>query len=150
AALAALALFGEPPASAAPVACGAWQPVRAPKPVFNDYLVSIDGTSASDIWGVGLISGGSGPPVILHWDGAEWSDAAQQGVNEGSLEGVVALASDNAWAIGNVGVTPVAMHWDGTIWNRASLPMVGNTDYMYGIAASSSSDVWAVGSYTDT
>jgi hypothetical protein len=71
---------------------------------------------------------------------------------DSNLLAVSALSSDDVWAAGwymNDGFRPLALveHWDGTAWEMVPTPIVGTKDnYLYGIAALSSDDVWAVGS----
>jgi hypothetical protein len=62
------------------------------------------------------------------------------------------VASDDVWAVGVdgqesglLGGRPVVMHWDGRAWKRAAIPRVQGVAFLSGIAAMSSSDVWAVG-----
>jgi hypothetical protein len=67
------------------------------------------------------------------------------------LAAVDASAADNAWAvgyyIGNEGVyETLSEHWDGSAWTLVEAPNVGETgDWLYGVAAVSPSEAWAVG-----
>jgi hypothetical protein len=38
-------------------------------------------------------------------------------------------------------------HWNGTSWSAVPSPSPGTGDYLNGVTASGSADVWAVGSY---
>jgi hypothetical protein len=83
------------------------------------------------------------------------------GSGASQLNGVVALAPNNVWAVGFS--TPVAPpksaatltlieHWDGASWTVVTSPNVGpNSVYqsnrLEGIAAVSPTDIWAFGSY---
>jgi hypothetical protein len=42
-------------------------------------------------------------------------------------------------------VAPLILHWNGTTWSRSATPKVGADSVLNGVAASSSTDVWAVG-----
>jgi hypothetical protein len=67
------------------------------------------------------------------------------------LVAVDASAGNNAWAvgyyIGNDGLyETLSAHWDGSAWTLAQTPNVGQTgDWLYGVAAVSLSEAWAVG-----
>lgn len=63
------------------------------------------------------------------------------------LEGVVALSSSNAWAVGfaSFGQQALIYHWNGRAWSKVASPTTGQLN---AVAGSSSSNVWAVGGYT--
>lgn len=68
--------------------------------------VAIWGSGASDIWAVGVPSGGTGP--IGHWGGADWTAfASPDGV---SLQAVRGLSATDVWA---VGVAGAILHFHG-------------------------------------
>ena len=98
-------------------------------------LYSISGV-ANDIWSVG--AGYSGPnqafPTALaqHWNGQYWTelstDALAVPLNRDSrLNVVVALASNDVWAVGKMTTAPdptlgpafqaLIVHWDGSHWS---------------------------------
>jgi hypothetical protein len=75
--------------------------------------------------------------------------------NEGAnwLVAVDALAGNDAWAvgyyIGSDGVyETLSQHWDGSAWRLVETLNVGDGtgDWLYGVAAVSASEAWAVGS----
>ncbi len=74
-----------------------------------------------------------------------------------SLYDAVVLSPTNIWAVGGWGdmysypfeVTPMIQHWDGTQWTIADLPAELPNSTLYGVDASSESNVWAVGNYQD-
>jgi hypothetical protein len=67
---------------------------------------------------------------------------------------VTAVSANDAWAVGCTAfcflhsVTPqmVILHWNGTAWTQASSPAPGQFSQLVGVAATSASDAWAVGS----
>jgi hypothetical protein len=63
------------------------------------------------------------------------------------LNDVEAIAPDDIWAVGSFG-SPFE-HWDGTRWSLVEDPNAGRGDQFFGVAAASSADVWAVGTYSD-
>jgi len=73
----------------------------------------------------------------------------------GQLTGVAATSAGHAWAVGytftrrgNPGKT-VIVRWNGTAWRRVPSPSPGTNASLSGVAATSSSNAWAVG-YTAT
>jgi uncharacterized membrane protein len=70
---------------------------------------------------------------------------------------VKAISPSDAWAVGSAdsGVadqTTLTLHWDGRRWTIVPSPRPGTLglNVLYGVAANSGNDVWAVGSYTNT
>jgi hypothetical protein len=68
------------------------------------------------------------------------------------LTGSYALSDTDAWAVGNIGPDPVSLNWNGTAWSAVPTPAPsGSTpDWaLKSVAASSTSDAWAVGEQSD-
>ena len=74
--------------------------------------------------------------------------------DENRLRSVSAVAANNVWAVGFHDADPgpnffpraLIEHWDGVSWSVVPAPNVGvSGDYLYGVAAVSANDVWAVG-----
>jgi len=69
------------------------------------------------------------------------------------LDAVSAVSGTDAWAVGTtsgelngVGAKPLIDNWNGTTWTQATVPATpGNTAYLRGVSASSTTDAWAVG-----
>ena len=87
---------------------GPWAIVSAPN---IGPLFAVDGTSSDDVWAIG--KGG-----ILHWDGAAWQVSPAPGV---TLTSVVAIAPDDAWAVGHG-----TLRWDGTSWSQMPVRRSGS------------------------
>ena len=69
----------------------------------NNYLFSVDGTSASDAWAVGFWDTGFElRTMIQHWDGVAWSIVESPNSSDyiDELSDVVALTADDVWAVG--------------------------------------------------
>ena len=68
--------------------------------------------------------------------------------NASGYSTVIAPAKNDAWAFGGTNPggpsTPTAMRWDGTHWQSSRLPS-GLNGFIVAAAASSASNVWAVG-----
>jgi hypothetical protein len=138
----------------------AWTRYPSPNIGANyNYLAEISAISANDIWAVGYagdVGGGVARTLTTHWDGTAWTLVLSPNTPPSSnyLEGVVALSTNNVWAAGHyyTGSTwrTLILHWNGTAWTRVASPNPGgssNLNELSGVAATSSSNAWAVGDY---
>jgi len=81
-----------------------------------------------------------------------WSETpTPSGAN--SFYAVVALASDNVWAVGShydgINDRPLAEHLDGDQWVTVNVPAPGaGGAYLRGVGGASGTDVWAAGYQT--
>ena len=123
--------------------------VSGPGTAFND-LFDIDARSSDDVWAVGQFGNtfSLGHPLVLHYDGSQWStiSAPDPAAHGSGLQGVAAIASDDAWAVG--GRSPaltLTEHWDGVAWTVVKSPNATSQDALTAVSAISSRDVWAVG-----
>ncbi len=118
-------------------------------------LNGVAAASARDIWAVGHSGDPSAVPyqtLTMHWDGTSWSiiPSPSPGTYNGNdLTAVVAIASNDAWAVGWYQSGPngqeggsLTMHWDGASWT-----VIPNHSKwtLYAITALASNDVWAAG-----
>lgn len=93
--------------------------------------------------------------LIAHWNGTRWSQPPSTGAKGSELFGVAATSSKDAWAVGSFidsrnSPQTLIVHWNGTAWKRVSSPDPGgsgNTVTLNAVAASSTSNAWAVGTY---
>src|SRR5207302_10456451 len=92
--------------------------------------------------------------IIEHWNGADWSVVTVPNLEEAaSLWKVSAVSVTDVWAVGyydggNRRWRTLALHWNGSTWSRVATPNKGDgSNYLFGVAAISPGDVWAVGSY---
>jgi hypothetical protein len=77
---------------------------------------------------------------------------------DNTLQGIEAIAPDDIWAVGfannpdgpQYSIQTLALHWEGSDWRIVATPNAP-TDWnrLYGVAATSSDDVWAVGTSQD-
>ena len=66
----------------------------------------------------------------------------------GTLTGSFALSDTDAWVVGYHGADPVALNWNGTAWSTVPTPAPSGSTPNWAfesVAASSTSDAWAVG-----
>jgi hypothetical protein len=132
----------------------AWTVVPSPAPGIDSQLRSVRGTSPTDVWAVGSYNDGTmNKTLILHWDGRAWTQVTSPspGGTDNELFGVRAVSGTDAWAVGydvTSGSTDktLILHWDGNTWTQVASPSPGTTGaVLEAVAATSSTDAWAVG-----
>jgi len=112
-------------------------------------LFGIAGTGPNDVWAVGSVwTGTVVKTYVLHWNGAKWREVRSP--SEGSddtLYDVVALATDDAWAVGasSNGSRTLILHWNGSKWNQVPSPSPSNGSSWLSAIASSGDRLLAVG-----
>jgi hypothetical protein len=133
----------------------AWKvhPSANPAP---SVLLGVAATSASNAWAVGFHSSA---PLIEHWNGHAWKvqpSACPASADTCELTAVAATSASNAWAVGTEhdrtagGVNLMLIeHWDGHAWKVQTSPNPPSDDGggLTGVAATSATNAWAVGSY---
>ncbi len=135
-----------------------WTVVTSPNPGSgNNLLLGVTALSSSDVWAVGY-SGAS--TLTEHWDGSTWTALASShgpGIVGNQLNSVSAIAANDIWAVGSSSYNArggsdatLVTHWDGTSWSLVTSPSPGPNADLNGVAAVSSSDVWAVGHYNSS
>ncbi|HZU70608.1 MAG TPA: hypothetical protein VFA09_25265 [Ktedonobacteraceae bacterium] len=137
-----------------------WKVVPSPGAgTFQNQLGSVDALSSSDAWAVGTSSNGSiqqntvvTSALIEHWNGRQWSvvRSPKPGDGDYGLEGVAALSSNDAWAVGyswdKQVMSTLIEHWDGKQWSIVQSPKPQfDQSNLSSIAAVSSNDIWTVG-----
>ncbi|HLH63261.1 MAG TPA: hypothetical protein VKV20_16385 [Ktedonobacteraceae bacterium] len=132
-----------------------WKLVSSPNTGESiNVLTAVAAVSKNNIWAVGYGETPGYITLVEHWDGAQWSIIASPNPSNSnsSLEGLTVLAANNIWAAGfyydnnlNRDKTLIE-HWDGTQWSIIPSPNAG-TDFcqLYGVAAISARNIWAVG-----
>jgi hypothetical protein len=114
------------------------------------YLDAIAGISPTDVWAVGEYTppGGFTQTLIEHSNGQTWTVVPSPNVPgyNNSLVSVVALASNDVWAVGrwyNITMHSSILHWDGLAWRIIGGPDIGED--LHTVSAASPSDIWAIG-----
>lgn len=111
-------------------------------------LLSVHGTSASDVWVAGGADmRGAGLPTLMHYDGDSWTrrDLSSLDLTGIDLWWVHAFAADDVMAGGEGGTV---LRYDGSTFTRMTTPSTSATQLVFGIWGASASDVWAVGGVT--
>jgi hypothetical protein len=128
------------------------------------FLFGASADATNDAWAVGFNGpeNDSSRTLAMHFDGTNWKQVAAPSVGSGAnqLNGVLALAPNDVWAVGfSTPVPPpkeaatltLIEHFDGSSWKVVPSPNVGpNSIYqsnrLFGLTANSSTDIWAFGS----
>jgi hypothetical protein len=107
--------------------------------------------------GVSLDGGYQAHSLIEAWDGTRWQVAATPRLDtqRDILTSAAAVSGNDVWAVGErqdgAGrFATLTEHWDGHRWSVIPSPDPGTTgNHLYGVAAVSHNDVWAVGQRND-
>lgn len=131
-----------------------WSIVSSPNVAGNScILTAISVVAANDVWAVGysIDSSFNNRSLTMHWNGATWSIVPSPSVGNDILYAVDAIASNDVWAtvgtkVGYSSSHTLTLHWDGLNWTVVPSPNDSTTNnILYGVAAVSANDVWAVG-----
>jgi hypothetical protein len=139
-----------------------WSFSPAPPASFDDTLEAVDGTGPADVWAVGAFNTGGtslNKSLIEHWNGSAWTIVDHPHVGDlDFLHHVVAIAPDDAWAVGSFyssadfRLRTLTLHWNGSTWSVVPSPNVEEgvqSNSLWGVSAVSSTDAWAVGRRSD-
>jgi alpha-tubulin suppressor-like RCC1 family protein len=160
---------GAAPAAAAGPVSSPWRVIGSPvDPVSGDGLaddpfIAVSAASATDAWAVGASDDLADPqPLAEHWDGHAWHKVPvplPAAASTGRLEGDLELSPGNVWAVGAInaqagtGEMTLVEHFNGKTWSVVPSPNpetgTGTTDELMGIAGTSPTDLWAVGTFGD-
>ena len=121
-----------------PPATPAWQTVAKELP---EALLSVSGTSSTDVWAVGADKSPTGP-LVLHYDGKAW--ASLNSGQHADLWWVHALPGGPVFMAGAGGM--VLRVKDG-VFERMKTPGLGK-DTVFGVWAASAQDAYAVGGWS--
>jgi hypothetical protein len=135
-----------------------WKVEPSPNPSPDrDHLNGVTATSSTKAWAVGWYHPrkNGAQTLIESWNGKAWNlqPSANPNSHADHLNGVVATSSTNAWAVGSYkaggGFHTLIEHWNGRAWKIEPSPNLAGSSgaFLYGVAASSSTNAWAVGYY---
>ncbi|MBV8357616.1 MAG: hypothetical protein JO189_06725 [Deltaproteobacteria bacterium] len=127
----------------------------------DNVLAAISAASFTDAWSVGTYyPGSSGVLATLahHFDGTRWTayQLPNVGMQENALLAVSMPSPNDAWAVGyyvdgKFKQRTLIEHFDGREWLVVPSPNPGRLqNILFGVAAISDNDVWAVGEAQDT
>ena len=102
------------------------------------------------------VKSGRNRTLVEQFDGTGWSvvPSPNRGPGASFLNGVTAIAPNDAWAVGthdlaSTAQAPLVEHWNGTSWSVVPSPYFHHSiqTTLGDVSAVSANDVWAVGSY---
>ena len=127
---------------------------RLPLSPIPGQLIGVSAGPGGSAWAAGSTT--SGRALIVHWNGATWSQAASP-VPGGTalLHGVSAGQDGGVWAAGDTcasgcGTSSEAdrtliLRWDGASWSQTASPSPGRDALLLGVSAGPGNTAWAVG-----
>jgi hypothetical protein len=126
----------------------------------DNVLAGVSAASTTDAWAVGALLPGSSTvlnTLAHHFDGTRWTafPLPNVGSEANALLAVSMPTTGKAWAVGyflngKFQQQTLIQHFDGTVWSVVPSPSPGaQQNILYGVAAISDSDVWAVGAQQD-
>lgn len=153
--------------AAAAEAFSGWAVVPSPNVgTYGSLLKGVSARTASDAWAVGgTARSSSNDTLAVHWNGSSWSAVStpnpvascQDGNIQwtgNTLNAVAVVGATQAWAVGTscYSQSTLVERWDGSSWQIVPSPSLttggdGIENDLYGVAAVTTSDVWAAGFY---
>ena len=151
---------GVPAAGAAAASCVAWTGTPPPSPGGpdqNNFLQSVAVLSPCAALAVGGFTDGTSSHVLIaRWDGSSWTQANTPDPANASLSAVAATSAHDAWAVGDftngTAAQTLILHWDGSAWTKVPSPSPGGSAHssqLLGVRATSATNAWAVGSFSN-
>lgn len=133
----------------------AWRDVSPPSPDGGRafYLRGVSLPPSNGVWVVGNSDSQAldGKTFAAWWNGERWETKStpNPGTKYNSIDSVVALSSNDAWAVGyyeddTFSTYPLILHWDGTKWGVSTVVPIRGL-ILQSITALSPNDAWAVG-----
>ena len=126
----------------------------------DNVLAGVSAAALNDAWAVGAYYPSSSNVLATlahHFDGTRWTafPLPNVGVQENVLYAVSMPTTGRAWAVGyyvsgKFVQQTLIEHFDGTVWSVVPSPSPGALqNILFGVAAITDSDVWAVGAEQD-
>jgi hypothetical protein len=123
-----------------------------------DQLAGVAAADSGHAFAVGSrqVKSGRNRTLVEQFDGTGWSvvPSPNRGPGASFLNGVTAIAPNDAWAVGthdlaSTAQAPLVEHWNGTSWSVVPSPYFHHSiqTTLGDVSAVSANDVWAVGSY---
>jgi hypothetical protein len=133
-----------------------WAVVAPPRAGKDDWPTDVSALSEQDAWLVGRYynpAHGTYLSLIDHWNGSAWSRVPSPNSDSinWSLEGVIAVSTGDAWAVGDTstefgGGAALILHWNGADWSIVpSANGAGPTTVLMAIDQAADGSLWSVG-----
>ena len=128
-----------------------WNTVATPSVAgVHNFLWTLNAISDNDIWASGYTyvgpPEGSNVPLVMHWDGSQWTVINSFRNLTGRTDALSAHSSTDVWIGGESNSYPILYHWDGTTWSSVTVPDPGGTERgFHAIRAVGADDAWVIG-----
>ena len=125
-----------------------WSIVPSPSVASVDnFLYAVDAISADDVWASGYTSAQSQQdhPLVMHWDGLQWTIIDSLRSINGRLDTVSGYSSSDVWLAGVGNSLPLLYHWDGATWSPVTFPDPGGSSGTFAVRTVGSNDAWVIG-----
>jgi hypothetical protein len=123
----------------------AWTSVSSPMTGKGNGVFGLATGPSGAVYAVGNhVTSSNTIPLSMVWNGKTWRKVPVPGAVSG-LGNAGSVPGGTAWAVGNASNGPALLRWTGKAWAQYSGPQVASQDYLYGVAASSTRNAWAVG-----
>jgi hypothetical protein len=134
-----------------------WTLMTSPNPgQYGNDLEGVAALSSKNVWAVGARQDTFyQSPLALHWNGRNWQAVATPNPSycdeHSYLTDISALSSTDIWASGwcessiRHADQGYIEHWDGSAWTIQADDVFPAGSELYGVSASDSGNVWAVG-----
>jgi hypothetical protein len=141
--------------------CVNWTGSQPPNPSsVRNGLQGVAVLSSCNAWAVGYYNGTARQTLVEHWNGTAWRQVRSPNpggpARDNVFEGVAATSARNIWAAGfdsnGTAYQTLIEHWNGTAWRKVRSPNPGgsaNSHGLFGVAAVSAANAWAVGDYSN-
>lgn len=133
----------------------AWSVVPSPDPsVQGDNLTGVVALSATDAWATGWYENNGQSallPIILHWNGTDWSLFPNIPGISMIVRGIAAHSASDIWIVGYdpLSTTNISLHFNGTQWSVApTAEFPSSFQQIWGVTVPAANDAWMVGSYS--
>jgi hypothetical protein len=137
---------------------GQWTVVPSPNVGTSmNNLTGVAAVSANDVWAVGdYVDGSAFQTLTMHYTNGQWTVVTSPNISTSGnfLTAVAAVSANDVWAVGhyydddNKTEKTLTMRYTNGQWTVVTSPNSGTTNnYLAGVAAAATNDVWAVGYY---
>lgn len=112
-------------------------------------LATVAAVAPGDVWAAGTF-GIRRRALVLHWNGSRWRRATLPlAAWHAQIFDAAAIAPDDVWMVGEtIRHRTRTLHYNGKRWSIVpSVNPSSTVDRLRGVSATSSSDVWAVGTF---
>jgi hypothetical protein len=127
-----------------------WKNVASPMSGYVGGLpFGLAAVPSGAVWAVGWDNNNDGAESMV-WNGSTWRLVTVPSWPSCTLYAVASVPGGSLWAVGAGGVkggnSALLYRWSGKTWVRFPGPTLGKTGLLVGVAGTSASNVWAVGS----